>query len=79
MFTVYLLKSLKDGKRYIGMTSNLVRRLAEHKNGKVKSTKNRRPLELIYSEEFETKSEASDREHFFKTSSGRSFLKSINK
>lgn len=76
-YYVYILKSLKDSKRYIGMTSDLNRRLSEHNSGKVKSTKNRRPLELIYTEEFISKEEALNRETFFKSGKGREFLKSI--
>ena len=40
------------------MTSDIKRRISEHNSGLVKSTKNRRPLELIHYESFETKSEA---------------------
>ncbi len=57
-FFVYILLSKKDNKRYIGMTSNLERRISEHNNGLVKSTKNRRPFELIHFEEFDRKSDA---------------------
>ncbi len=55
---VYILHSLKDYKRYIGMTSDIQRRIFEHNQGLVKSTRNRRPLDIIYYESFETKSEA---------------------
>ncbi len=79
MYFVYVLKSFKDNKRYIGMSSNLQRRLYEHNNGLVKSTKNRKPLELIYFEEFSSKTEALKREKFFKSGSGRQFLKNIGK
>jgi len=79
MYFVYVLRSLKDHKRYIGSTDNLIRRVNEHNDGLVKSTKNRRPLILIYSEEFNTKSEALKREKFFKSGYGRSFLKKIGK
>jgi putative endonuclease len=79
MYIVYVLKSLKDNKRYIGMSSDLERRIVEHNNGLVKSTKNRRPLELVYFEKFETKTEAMRREKFFKSGRGREFLKSIDK
>ncbi len=61
------------------MTSDIDRRILEHNDGLVKSTKNRRPLELIYSEKFEAKSEAMKREKFFKSGRGREFLKSIDK
>ena len=64
MYWVYILKSQKDSKRYIGSTSNLRRRITEHNNGLVKSTKNRQPLELIYTEKFETKQDAAEREKF---------------
>ena len=76
-YFVYILTSLKDSKRYIGMTSDLNRRLNEHNSGKVKSTKNRRPLELIYTEEFTSKQDALNRETFFKSGIEREFLKSI--
>jgi putative endonuclease len=74
MYFVYVLKSQKDSKRYIGFTDNLERRLYEHNSGLVKSTKNRRPLELIYYEKFDSKTEAMKREKFFKTGYGRTFL-----
>ena len=78
MFTVYILKSLKDKKRYIGLTENLQRRIQEHNNGLVKSTKNRRPLELIHFENFEDKKEAQTKERFYKTGKGRESLKKLN-
>jgi putative endonuclease len=56
-----------------------MRRIYEHNDGFVKSTKNRKPLELIYFEEFQLKSEAMKREKFFKSGLGRSFLAKIEK
>ncbi len=47
MAFVYLSKSLKDNKKYIGSTNNLQRRIKEHQNGLVRSTKYRRPLILL--------------------------------
>lgn len=47
MAYVYLLKSVKDGKRYIGSTTDLKRRLQQHNSGQVHSTKYRRPLILL--------------------------------
>ncbi|MBI3337355.1 MAG: GIY-YIG nuclease family protein [Candidatus Staskawiczbacteria bacterium] len=66
MHTVYILKSEKDKKLYIGSTGSLIRRLQEHENGLVNSTRHRRPLRLIYREDFTTGSEALDRERYFK-------------
>jgi putative endonuclease len=75
VYFVYILRSEKDGKRYIGMTSNIERRLSEHNTGRVKSTKNRQPLVLVKLEQYETKVEAEKREKFLKTGSGRNWMK----
>ena len=71
MFYVYILKSLKDGNFYIGYSSNLKRRIQEHSNGKVKSTRNRRPLKLICYEAYLDKETALGREKYLKTSDGK--------
>ena len=78
MFFVYILRSLRDKKRYVGFTQNLERRMSEHERGIVKSTRKRGSLELIYFEEFGTKEEARNREKFFKTGGGREYLSGRN-
>ncbi len=75
MYTVYVLRSERDQKRYIGTTNNIEERLLEHKSGLVKSTKNRRPLKIVYTEEFKNKFDALVREKFFKSGQGREYLK----
>ena len=77
MHTVYVLKSLKDGRRYIGYTSNIERRLKEHNAGTTESTRYRRPFELIYTEAYQTENEAKLREKFFKSGRGREELNII--
>lgn len=77
MFTVYILKSLKDLRTYVGYTSNFERRFNEHNSGLVKSTKHRTPLILLFKEEFQTIKEAKNRELWWKGSSGRRELKRI--
>ncbi|MBC8463806.1 MAG: GIY-YIG nuclease family protein [Deltaproteobacteria bacterium] len=57
-YVVYLLHSEKDGNYYIGQTKNLDLRLKKHRNGEVKSTRNRRPLRHIGYKEFNTQKEA---------------------
>jgi putative endonuclease len=76
---VYILKSNKDLKRYVGLTNNLERRISLHNDGKVQATKNRRPFELIYFEEIEDRIVAVKREKFLKSGKGREFLNSILK
>ena len=66
MYFVYILKSLKDLKYYIGQTENFDNRLDQHNSGLVKSTKNRRPLVLIKKEIFDTRGEARKRENYLK-------------
>lgn len=52
-----------DGTLYCGWTNHLKERVAAHNSGKgAKYTKSRRPVELVYYEEFETKEEAMRRE-----------------
>ncbi len=66
MFTAYILKSIKDNRYYYGSCENIVKRLLMHNEGKVKSTKGRRPFIIIHEEEFNTRSEAQKREYYFK-------------
>ena len=66
MFYVYILKSKKDDKLYIGYTNDLKRMLQEHNSGENKSTKYRLPLELIYYEAYKSKADAEKREDMLK-------------
>ncbi|MBU4339275.1 GIY-YIG nuclease family protein [Candidatus Parcubacteria bacterium] len=66
MFYVYILKSKKDSKLYIGYTNNLQRRIKEHNEGKVKSTNYRRPLVLVYYEAYKAEEDAKTREEQLK-------------
>lgn len=69
MYYVYVLKSLKDGQCYIGLTNDLKRRFDAHKTGKVISTKSRRPLCLMYYEAYYAKQDAVKRESMLKLKS----------
>jgi putative endonuclease len=75
MYYVYVLLSKKDSNFYFGYTSDLKKRIEEHISGKVKSTKNRRPLVLIYYESHLDEFDARRRERYFKTSKGKSSVK----
>jgi len=66
MFFVYVLRSLKDKKLYIGFTKDLEKRIKEHNSGPNKSTKPRRPLELIYYEAYKSEKDAKKREEMLK-------------
>lgn len=62
MFYLYILKSKKDGQLYTGSTNDLRRRFKEHNDGKVFSTKARRPFELVYYEAYKSEKDARIRE-----------------
>ena len=70
MFYTYILKSLKDGKRYIGHTGNLEVRIKFHNSGLNPSTKNRQPLVIVCFKKFETKLEADHYERYLKKLKG---------
>ena len=74
MLTVYVLRSLKHGKRYVGSTGQLEARLEAHNRGKVRATKAGRPWVLVYQEQHATNGEARQREASLKTGKGRAEL-----
>lgn len=73
-FYVYVLESLPDGNKYIGYTSDLERRLEEHRRGLSFATKSRLPFKLVYFEGCLDENDAKRREHYLKTTQGRRFL-----
>ena len=73
-YTVYVLKDV-EGKYYKGFTSDLSRRLAEHRAGKTRTTAQMGKCEVIYTEEHNTLAEVRKRELYLKSAAGRRFLK----
>ena len=74
MHYTYVLQSEKDFKFYVGYTKDLKLRFEQHTKGIVDSTKDRRPLKLIYYEACENHQDATKREKYLKTYNGRRFL-----
>ena len=75
MFYTYILISEKDDKFYVGYTDNLKRRIKQHNNGDVESTKYRRPLKLIYYEVCLNQKDAIHREKYLKTTYGKRYIR----
>lgn len=75
MYYIYILFSLKDNRLYTGYCSDIKSRLAKHKNGYVKATKNRRPIKLIYCECYLNELDAKRREKYLKGGKGKNELK----
>ncbi|KKR21343.1 MAG: hypothetical protein UT50_C0009G0002 [Candidatus Moranbacteria bacterium GW2011_GWA2_39_41] len=76
MYYVYVLQSKKDNKNYTGYTKNLKLRFELHRDGKIESTKDRRPLKLIYYEACLNQQDATHREKYLKTTYGKRYIKS---
>ena len=71
MYYVYILRSLRHGRLYVGITTDLRRRLADHNNGKGgRHTRANGPWELVYSEPQQDRSTATKREAFLKSPAG---------
>jgi len=75
MYYTYVLRSLKDNQYYTGFTKDLKQRFEQHQKGRIDSTKDRRPLKLIYYEACLDQNEATKREKYLKTYNGKMFLK----
>jgi len=67
-YFVYVLSSKLRSKliTYVGYTNNLKRRLKLHNTGKGAKFTRGRQWKIIYSEKYETKSEAKSREYYIK-------------
>ena len=74
MYYTYVLQSDVDNNFYVGYTKDLKLRFEHHSKGLVESTKNRRPLRLIYYEACLSQADATHREKYLKSYLGRQFL-----
>lgn len=73
-YFVYIILN-KNDQIYIGQTNNLEDRLLRHNSGTQKYTKGKGPFELIYFEQFQTRSEAMKREKALKSGKGREWIR----
>ena len=73
-YYVYVLKSKLDNKMYTGYTKDLKLRFEEHNRGRVPSTRDRRPFELMYFEGCLDQQDATHREKYLKSYKGKMFL-----
>ncbi len=66
MVYTYLLKSVKAGGYYVGISKNPEVRLRKHNEGEVRSTKNKRPWTLVFKKQHHTYSKARKHEKWLK-------------
>ena len=80
MFFTYVLQSQKDKQFYIDYTpDDVYNRTEKHQQGFVPATKLRRPLKLIFFEAYLNQADALRRERYFKTTKGKTALRSMLK
>ena len=75
MYYVYALRNTENRRLYTGFTSDLRKRLKEHKERRSSYTKHRGPYELIYYEACLSSNDAQMREKYLKTGMGKRYLK----
>ena len=80
-YYTYMVLCSKDQSLYAGVTNDLDRRITEHNtnNRGAKYTRSRRPVMLVYSERYSTKSAAMKREAAIKKLSRKNKLKLVEK
>lgn len=76
MKIVYLLRSQQNPNRvYIGLCTNMKKRLAQHNAGSCKTTQSSRPWDVEVAIYFRDETKAHALERYLKTGSGRAFSK----
>ncbi len=74
---VYILKSTRNGRYYIGHTKDLTQRIAMHNAGRVTATKHLKPWVLVYTEEYADATAARKREWYLKRLKSRKALEGL--
>ena len=77
MYTVYILSSQYLHRYYVGYTNNIERRLTEHNRKKGKYTDAGIPWKLVYSENYELKNKAMERERFIKAKKSKKYIEML--
>lgn len=77
-YFIYVLEC-SDGFWYTGYTKNLTKRITDHKNGRVSSTKKRLPISLLYFEGCKNQQDATHGEKYLKTTYGKRYIRNRNK
>ena len=75
MYFVYVIKSIERNYIYVGLTSNLERRISQHQDGEERTTRAYRPFKLLHSEKFPIRIEARNREKYLKSGVGKEWIK----
>ena len=74
MYYTYIIQSQKNDRFYIGSCHDIDIRIERHNAGATPSTKSGRRWKLVYSESFQTNSEALKREREIKSKKSRKYI-----
>lgn len=77
MYSIYIIESQRDKRLYVGMSQNVKKRIKEHNTGYVFSTKGYRPWKLVYSELVGSRVGARIKEKYYKSGSGKEYIKNV--
>ena len=77
MVTVYAIISEMNGDIYVGMTTDIEKRIKQHNTGKSKYTKTLLPWRILYTEQQQDWLSARKREKYLKSGIGKEFLRSL--
>jgi len=77
MYYLYILLNEAGTRTYTGVSNDVPKRLREHNEGQVKSSRPHRPYRVIHTDAFLTLSDARKKERFYKSTTGRRRLKDI--
>ena len=78
MFYVYAIRSKTRNYIYAGLTDNIVRRFHQHNAGLNPTTKPYAPFDLIWSQAYNTRTEARKKERYLKSGIGKQFLRGLS-
>jgi len=77
MFSVYAIRSLRRNYIYVGLSKDIGKRINQHNSGRNRTTKPYTPFVLIWSEQFDTRENAREREKYLKSGVGKEFLRKL--
>ncbi len=77
MYYLYILLNEAKTRTYTGVSDDINKRLKEHNDGRVTSSRPHRPYKIIHTESFATSIEARQKEKFYKSTTGRRRLRDI--
>ena len=76
-YTVYILQSEANGTYYIGSTADFNERLQRHNQGRSRYTKRGIPWKIVHTEQFDTRSQATQRERQIKKRKSREYIEAL--